>query len=262
MSKNPAKDFGAIADDYVFFESHATQAEQDARAYVDRLASIVLGAGSDPAAGFRLRFGVVHGAISPTDRLAARALANNTRRAGGIRALPSDYAARRFHRDAGGRCGDPADRDECRLRRRSREPGFLLRARTAQATGPAGRCAGAGGSLRYGARRATNKLIEFWITGFRLLGQRIPYNTAEDVEIGLQQVGVVYQKQQVAYELTFADTEENRMRILRFLLADHLTHMPQRPLLDLFNQYAQSGLIKIPTASEHFTIRAKDEYDE
>ena len=41
MSKNPAKDFGAIACDYVFFESHATQAEQDARAYVERLAGIV-----------------------------------------------------------------------------------------------------------------------------------------------------------------------------------------------------------------------------
>ena len=41
MSKNPAKDFGRIADDYAFFESHATQAEHDSRAYVDRLAGIV-----------------------------------------------------------------------------------------------------------------------------------------------------------------------------------------------------------------------------
>jgi hypothetical protein len=30
MSKNPAKDFGPIADDYAFFETHATEAEQDA----------------------------------------------------------------------------------------------------------------------------------------------------------------------------------------------------------------------------------------
>src|SRR5262245_54817236 len=41
MSKNPAKDFGPIADDYAFFETHATEAEHDARAYVERLAGIV-----------------------------------------------------------------------------------------------------------------------------------------------------------------------------------------------------------------------------
>ena len=77
----------------------------------------------------------------------------------------------------------------------------------------------------------TNALIEFWIIGFRLLGREIPYNTSEDVETALQELGADYQKQQVAYELTFPDTEENRMRIIRFLLADHLAQMPHRPLL-------------------------------
>ena len=41
MSKNPKKDFGLIADDYAFFESHATEAEQDARAYLKYLGKIV-----------------------------------------------------------------------------------------------------------------------------------------------------------------------------------------------------------------------------
>ena len=41
MSKNPEKDFGPIADDYAFFESHATEAEQDARAYLEHLGEIV-----------------------------------------------------------------------------------------------------------------------------------------------------------------------------------------------------------------------------
>src|SRR5262249_13338319 len=45
MTKNPAKDFGPIADDYAFFETHATEPEQAARAYVERLA------GGVPAAG-------------------------------------------------------------------------------------------------------------------------------------------------------------------------------------------------------------------
>src|SRR5262245_60406276 len=41
MTKNPDKDFGPIANDYAFFESHATEAEQDALAYVERLREIV-----------------------------------------------------------------------------------------------------------------------------------------------------------------------------------------------------------------------------
>jgi SAM-dependent methyltransferase len=40
-ARNPEKDFGPIADDYAFFENHATEAEQDARAYLDRLRDVV-----------------------------------------------------------------------------------------------------------------------------------------------------------------------------------------------------------------------------
>jgi trans-aconitate methyltransferase len=41
MKKNPVKNFGPIADDYTFFEKHSTEAQEDARAYVKRLAGIV-----------------------------------------------------------------------------------------------------------------------------------------------------------------------------------------------------------------------------
>src|SRR5262249_244122 len=97
----------------------------------------------------------------------------------------------------------------------------------------------------------TNALIRFCITGFRSLGREIPYNPSEDVEAALQGLGAAYQKQPVAYHLTFPDTEENRMRILRFLLAEHLAQMSHRPLLDLFDPYAHSGRIRIRAASDH-----------
>jgi hypothetical protein len=70
-------------------------------------------------------------------------------------------------------------------------------------------------------------------------------------------LGAGYQKQQVAYELTFPDTEENRMRIIRFLLADHLAKMPHRPLLEWFDRYSRAGEIHIRTESDHFTIRSR-----
>ena len=65
-----------------------------------------------------------------------------------------------------------------------------------------------------------------------------------------------YEKEEVPYELSFPDTEENRMRILRFLLADHLADMPRRPLLDLFDRHSDAGQIRILTSSEHFMVRA------
>jgi trans-aconitate 2-methyltransferase len=101
----------------------------------------------------------------------------------------------------------------------------------------------------------TNALIEFWIRGFRLLGQEIPYNLSEDVESGLKQLGAAYEKQEVAFELAFSDTRENRMRILRFLLGEYLAEMPHRPLLDLFDQHANGGGIRMRTACDHFTVR-------
>jgi hypothetical protein len=47
----------------------------------------------------------------------------------------------------------------------------------------------------------TNALIEFWITGFGLIGREIPYNTSEDVETALRDLGANFQKQQVPYEV-------------------------------------------------------------
>ena len=103
----------------------------------------------------------------------------------------------------------------------------------------------------------TNALIEFWNVGFRLLGREIPYHTSEDVQAALGKLGAGYEKQEVAYELAFTDTEENRMRIIRFLLADHLAEIPRGPLLELFDRYSHAGRIEIRTASDHYIVRAR-----
>jgi SAM-dependent methyltransferase len=257
MSKNPAKDFGAIADDYVFFESHATQAERDARAYVDRLASTLpaegpirlldFGCGSG---SFTVRF--LRQANWPPTRLqltlvepAASVRGQAVARLAGYTSYPLVDSATLPSATMPGFDVILANQVFYYVPELHNQLSQLI-----DALAPAG-------VIVTALAARTNKLIEFWIAGFGLLGQEIPYNTSEDVEIGLQQLGAVYQKQQVAYELAFPDTEENRMRILRFLLADHLAHMAQRPLLDLFDRYAQTGLIKIRTASDHFTIRAK-----
>jgi trans-aconitate 2-methyltransferase len=104
----------------------------------------------------------------------------------------------------------------------------------------------------------TNALIEFWIAGFRLISREIPYNTSEDVETSLRDLGANYQKQPVSYEVKFQDTQENRMRMIRFLLADHLRDMPHEPLLALFDKYSHAGRIEFQSASDHYTLRASE----
>jgi trans-aconitate 2-methyltransferase len=256
MSKNPAKDFGPIADDYAFFEKHATEAEQDARAYVERLAGVVpaegtirlldfgCGSGTFTArflnqAGWppaRLRLTLVE-PVEPARRQAVARLVGYTEHpVADSAALP------------GGAVGN----FDVVL---ANHVLYYVPDLRGQLAGLIGALPHSGVFVTAIAPR-TNALIAFWIAGFRSLGREIPYNTAEDVEIALRGLSAEYEKQQVAYQLTFPDTEENRMRIIRFLLAEHLAQLSHRPLLDLFDQYAHSGRIDIRTASDQFTIRS------
>ena len=256
MSKNPQKDFGPIADDYAFFENHATEAEQDARAYLEQLKQIV------PADGTALRmldFGCGTGSFTarflklagwPPDRLritlvepVESARRQAVARLAGFAATPAVESATLPALSVAGFDIVLANHVFYYVPELPSQLATLIDALSAS------------GKFVTAIAARTNALIEFWITGFRLLGREIPYHTSEDVEAALQELGADYQKRQVAYELTFPDTEENRMRIVRFLLADHLEQMPHRPLLDLFDQHSQSGRIHIRTASDHFTIR-------
>ena len=257
MSKNPARDFGPIGDDYAFFESHATEAEEDSRAYRERIAGILpagdmirlldFGCGSGT---FTVRF--LQHAGWPRGRLqltlvepveSARLLAVS--RLAGC----TDHPLVHSPTLPGGKFAS----FDVVLANHVLYYVPELRTRLARLID----ALSSQGVFVMAIASRTNALTEFWISGFRLLGTEIPYNLSEDVEAGLQQLGAVYQKQQVAYQLVFPDTEANRMRIIRFLLAEYLAQLPHRPLLDLFDQYAQSGWINIRTANDHFTIHSQ-----
>jgi trans-aconitate 2-methyltransferase len=256
MSTNPAKDFGPIADDYAFFENHATEAQEDAKAYVSQIEEFV-----------------------PSE--------------GAIRMLDFGCGSGTFTARFLNQAGWPPARvrlalvepvESARLQAVARLAGFTESPIMESATLPEGLRASfdfilvnhvlyyvpdlvgrmaelddalsAAGVLAIAIAGRTNALIEFWILGFGLLGREIPYHTSENVEAALHDIGAAFQKQQVAYDLTFPDTEANRMRIIRFLLADHLADLPHRPLLELFDRYTHAGQIHIQTASDHFTIRS------
>ncbi len=253
MCQNPAKDFGPIADDYAFFERHATELREDVRAYAESVQGLVtpgetvrlldfgcgtgtvtaalIAAAGWPAARLQLSL------VEPVESARRQAMA----RLSDLAAAPVEAAA-----------SLPADvesRFDIVLANHVLYyvpdlPGHV--ARLIAALKPAGRFITAIASRR-------NVLIEFWAVAFRLLGREIPHHTAENVEAVLQDLGVRYQQRSVEYELAFDDTAENRMRILRFLLADHLPRLPLPPMLGLFDRYSRSGRVRIHTESEHFT---------
>lgn len=259
MNTNPAKDFGPIAEDYAFFETHATEAENDARAYVERLGRDFESGGSirtlDSGCGSgsftarfmklvnwppaRLELTLVEPVDSARRQAVARLGAFTDAPIRDSAALPSGLDGT-FHLVLANHVFYyvPKLRDELdRLIRSLTPDGIFL-------TAIAGR---------------TNALIAIWIAGFELLGKPVPYNMSEDVDAALAELGADYEKQRVPYELAFDDTEENRMRIIRFLLAEHLAEMPLAPLLSMFDQYRYGGRIEIRTGSEHYLIRARRE---
>jgi len=255
MSKNPAKDFGPIAADYAFFEEYSTEAAQDSAAYL----ALIRQSAPSPGPIRMLDFGCGSGIFTarllklvswPPQRLELSLLE------------PVEAARRQAVSRVAGFTQSPvtelamlpaglSDRFDIVI---ANHVFYYVDNLKDQLKGLIGALAPTGMFLTAIAGQ-TNALIEFWIVGFGLLNRSIPYNTSEDVEQALQQLGADYQKQLISYELAFPDSEENRMKIIRFLLANHLAQMPQRPLLDLFDKYRDAGRIVIRTDCDHFMIR-------
>jgi SAM-dependent methyltransferase len=257
MSKNPAKDFGAIADDYSFFERHATEAREDVQAYAEELRGVVRPAGLvrmlDYGCGtgsFTARFldelgwapdRVALTLVEPVDAVKRQAVARLAGRTAwrlvDAKALPA--------RDGG--------KYDLILANHVFYYVPDLRGELAKLIG----LLSESGVIVTAIAGRTNALIEFWTAAFRYLGREVPYNVAEDLEAALQELGANYAKRSVEYELAFDNTEENRLRILRFLLADYLPVLPREFLFGLFDRYARGGRIEIRTASEHVAVRAR-----
>jgi SAM-dependent methyltransferase len=258
MSKDPAKDFGVIADDYVFFETHSTEAASDAAAYVEHLAAAGQGRGRGGKSLRMLDFGCGSGTFTvrllelldwPVDqleltlvepaevvrKLAVERLGRFTRRPIAVGATLAGSGGE-FDFVMSNHALYYVPQLEMHLQQ------------LVEAVAP-------GGLLAMAIAGRDNALVELWLVGFESLGREIPYHTAEDVEAALVALGVRFEKRRVPYGMDFADTEENRMKMLRFLLADHLAELPREKLLAVFDQHARGGRIQFETASEHFVVR-------
>jgi SAM-dependent methyltransferase len=100
-----------------------------------------------------------------------------------------------------------------------------------------------------------NVLLQITERSFASIKEPLPYHTAEDVETTLVSLGREFQKHRLDYALIFPDLEENRLKMLRFLLGEHVGRMDREEILKLFDAYAREGLISIQTGHCQFVIR-------
>ncbi|MBM3961120.1 MAG: class I SAM-dependent methyltransferase [Planctomycetes bacterium] len=256
VSDSPAKDFGPIRDDYAFFELHSDEAEADLAQYREP-AAVLRARGAEPLrlcdfgcgpGGFSTRF--LRQLGCPPARLqltlvepqplyrdaAAAALAPFTARPIAAHAtLPDDAHA----------AIDLIVANHCLYY----VTGFAdVVPRLLRSLAP-------GGALLAAFAGRENALLRMWDACFALLGEPMPYHTAEDLDALLSRSGRTATGGRAQFHLRFPDSTADRWRILRFLLAERAARLPAAAALALFDPYARAGHIDMPTEHRHFEVR-------
>jgi SAM-dependent methyltransferase len=257
MSSNTSKDFGSLRADYSFFEDHATEAVEDARCYAVHVRS--LNTSGRPIQ--MLDFGCGEGRFTeyllktceiPAERLCLTLVepVDDYRRQAAERLTP--VTARPIN--AGATLPDsPEARFDLVLANHvfyyvTNLDGVV--AAIHQSLAPAG-------LLLAAMAGRNNLLIQFWNHCFGLIGEPVPFHTAEDFAAALRRQSIGYLKKPVHYDLAFPDSQENRLRILRFLLGSHFDKVPRQAMLDLFAPYAADGRIETRITHDQFLIRGE-----
>jgi SAM-dependent methyltransferase len=100
-----------------------------------------------------------------------------------------------------------------------------------------------------------NGLAQFCYRCFDLLGKAFPFWICEDFEAALASLGEAYSAEDVHYELAFADAEEHRLSIGRFLMGSDYDAVPRQAILEGFDRYSCAGKVAMPIMHKHFLVR-------
>jgi SAM-dependent methyltransferase len=253
VTAGTTKDFGPIQDDYAFFEDHSTEAAADAAAYLPHVRQLAeagravrlldFGCGSGrftarllSSAGFdprNLRLTLVE-PVEDYRRQAAERLTEFT--AYPIETSPTLSAGHdgSFDLVLANHCLYYVPDLEETLTK-------LLHSRVA------------GGRLLGSCAGLDNLLIKFWRRGYKLLNRPVPHHIWGDVASVLTYpLMTAFSVEEVRYELTFDDTEENRSSILRFLFGADFPALPRAAALGFFDPYTNGGQVRMDIVHEQF----------
>lgn len=99
-----------------------------------------------------------------------------------------------------------------------------------------------------------NFLADLWMDGYVLAEKPFPFYIARDVERALDMQFIPFERHYVDYVITFSDSEENRLKILRFLFAGDLNKAMATNLLSAFDAYRHDEEVHIETSHLLFTV--------
>ncbi len=249
------EDFDPIATDYAFFETHATEAEQDVRALLRQIGDWR----TIPQALHFLDFGCGTGTF--TERF--------------LEAFQLDPGRLHLHLVEPG--PDNLEKAVERLSAFSSHPVqagptlppdlprnfnlvlanhvlYYVPDLTATLSTLAG-CLAPGGRLIINMAGRDNALIHFWEAGFGAIGTGIPYRIAEDVETAMVDIGLAFEKETIPYSIRFEDKAVNRLRIMRFLFGPQLHGISEDFLLGLFDTQIIGSQVQIDTVHSMYIIK-------
>lgn len=255
MPETSRKHFGPIRDDYAFFQQHSTEAEEDLRAYVPHLHYLSMG--DTPIR--MLDFGCGDGGFTAEFLLRAR--------------FPPERLWLSLVEPDAPYLHQAVDRLQACTSRPIRvwpalpphlHAGFELilanhvlyyvpdlESTLAALLG----ALAAPGLFLTAMGGLDNTLAQFCLRCFEMIGKPFPFRTAADCEIVLARLGEGYYKEDVQYACVFPDTEENRLRMGRFLLGSDYHAVPRPALLECFEPYVHAGQVAMQPVHQHFIVR-------
>lgn len=253
MPSETLKSFAALHDDYAFFESHSSETEATLAAWLPLLAGL-------PRPLHALDFGAGSGSFTSIFLQSANI-------------PPEDLSLTLIEPDAGYRA-EARDRltpftvhpiAERPLLDEDLEPSFDLifshhvlyyvpnleetLRRLNAALRPGGRLL----LVQGGAKNELNALV--W-NAFELLGEKAPYNYSEDTRAALHRLEISHRVEMVSSVHEFPDSPENRWKILRFLLGEHLKKLAPEQALALYEPFQHQSNIRFACRDELFIIDA------
>lgn len=248
------KAFAAIRDDYAFFQQHGTEAQRDIEAYLPHLAVLRHRGRANRFLDFGCGDGWLTEQLLRAAELGPHELAISLvepddvyRAQAAVRLQP--FSAMPIVTGPTLIGGAPFD-----LALSNHVLYYVadLRATVDRLLGSLA----AGGRLLATMAGPRNPLIQCWHYCFKLAGKEVPYYDASDLDAVLAERGRPLAKEDVVWELAFADSGENRQKVLRFLLGGHFHDLPLDPMLRFFDAYAAGGRIRMRNLDELFVIPA------
>lgn len=248
-----SKNFDSIAEDYAFFETHATEAEQDLKACRRHCANLFARSGEIDM----LDFG--GGTGNFTAKFLANADTTNLRlflvEPGETNRLTAVARLRGFTNHPILHWPTLPQALNIRFDLILASHVFYYVPELEATLDRLSRCLRPSGLFLLSMSGRDNALFTFWREGFASISREIPYSTAEDVEQELMKLELPFIKDHLNYTIEFIDTHANRIKILRFLFGDYFETLTMPPLLDLFTPYASKGNIRIDTVSYLYVIK-------